>query len=208
LFTSAGSFYAFGEVLTDPLHIIERFDSPVVVFVGALCILASTLSLNAATNAVSVGFDFTGLLPRLLTFKRSIKYGLVIGILSVPWLWYGQSEAMNAIFGVFGCMMGPLLAIMLIDFFLVRRRYVNLEALATGTGPYAFRNGFHIEALVALVVGFLGAITGLVIPGLPFLYNFNWFIGFSVGGLIYLALTRGRRDRTTSEALETVSASD
>lgn len=193
LFSSAGSLIAFGEVITDPLQIIQRFDSAVVVSFGALCILASTLSLNAATNAVSVGFDFTGLFPRILTFKRSIQFGLIIGILSVPWLWYGKSEVMNNVFGVFGSLMGPLLAIMVIDYFVVSKRHIDLVALEAGSAPYAFRNGYNVQALIALAGGFLAAVCGLIIPGWSFLYSFNWYIGVIVGGLLYLVLSRPRQ---------------
>lgn len=193
LFTTAGTGIAFGKIIVDPLQIMTRFDSPIVVFIGAGFILASTLSLNAATNAVSVGFDFTGLFPKVLTFKRSVQAGLVISILAVPWLWYGKSEAMNSIFGVFGSMMGPLLAIMLLDFYVVRRRTIDLDDLSREAGPYSYTNGFSIAALVALGVGLLGAVIGLIVPALSYFYNFNWFIGVLLGGLVYVVAVKARR---------------
>lgn len=192
LFATVGTIFAFGHIIIDPLQIMTKFDVPIVVFLGAIFILGSTLSLNAATNAVSVGFDFTGLFPKRLTFKRSVQFGLIISVLALPWLWYGKSAAMNTIFGVFGSAMGPLLAIMLIDFYLVRRRTINIESLYDSKGEYSYFKGFNFQALGALLIGFVAAIIGLIIPSIGFLYNFNWFIGVVVGGIAYLLLNLGR----------------
>lgn len=198
LFATAGTVFAFGEIINDPLKIIERFDNPFIVVFGAVCILASTLSLNAATNAVAVGYDFTGLFPKFLTFKKSVQLGLLVSILAVPWLWYGESETMNRVFGVFGATMGPLLAIMLVDFYIVRRRSIDLESLRSLSGIYSYRSGYNLAALVALIVGSVAALIGLIVPPIAYLYSYNWFIGVAVGGLIYLALAQRARPAVPS----------
>jgi len=188
LFATVGTVFAFGKVVTDPLQIMTRFDSPIVVFIGAVFILGSTLSLNAATNAVAVGFDFTGLFPSKLTFKRSVKIGIIVSIFAVPWLWYGKAEIMNSIFGAFGASMGPLLAIMLVDYYIVRRQRIDIDALYGGSGAYTYWRGYNHTALIAFGVGFLAALSGLIIPAISALYAFNWFIGVAVGGVVYLLL--------------------
>ncbi|MFC7666340.1 cytosine permease [Hymenobacter humi] len=66
-------------------------------------------------------------------------------------------------------------------------------------GRYAYRNGFNLAAIVALIVGILpnvpGFLTaigvldkGAVWPGLVAVYNYAWFVGFLVSGGVYMLL--------------------
>jgi len=70
-------------------------------------------------------------------------------------------------------------------------------------GEYSYRSGFNIAAIAALVLGVLPCIPGflgtikavdplLVGSFLMRVYDYAWFVGFTVAFLVYYLLTRSR----------------
>ncbi len=205
LLVTIGSVIAFGEAIFDPIHVIERLENPIIVFICALVLLASVLGLNAATNAVAVGYDLAAVAPKKLNFSRAGIIAIIIGVLSAPWLWYGNADTMNNIMGVLGSTMGPLAGIMLVDFFLIRKQKYDVQSLFVNNGQYNYRNGWNIRGLIAFGVGFLAALIGLIIPVLEALYAYNWFIGLFVGSLLYYVLMIKYIDKDNSIMKENAS---
>lgn len=95
---------------------------------------------------MSVGFDLTNLWPRRLPFKRSGLLAIAAAVLFVPWLWYDDSGAITM---VLGATMGPVTGILLVDFYVVRRRRYDVDALFSRTGKYRYRGGWNPAAVVA-----------------------------------------------------------
>ena len=95
----------------------------------------------------------------------------------------------------YSALLGPVIGIMLVDYFLVRRTELNLEDLYHNDGIYAGVNRVAIIALVAGVIpnipGFLANI-GLYSGGgfIVNLYNYAWFIGLGISSLVYYFLMR------------------
>jgi NCS1 family nucleobase:cation symporter-1 len=199
LWVAVGTKVAYGEVITNPIDILAKFDNPFVGIFSALCILISTVSVNVATNGVSVGFDLTNLFPRRLTFARSGIIAIIAAIAFVPWLWYGQFDIVETILGAIGATMGPIAGVMLVDFYFVRRRDYDTASLFTESprGVYAFLDGWNPRALIAFVVGAVVALIGIFVPALSALYSFNWFIGIAAAGVVYGLLMLPYRSRPT-----------
>lgn len=187
LLVASGTRFAFGEVVTNPIEILTRFDNQLIAVLAAACVLVATASVNVATNGVSVGFDLTNLWPRKLTFKRSGMLAIVAAVLFVPWLWYDDSSTITTVLGAIGATMGPVTGILLVDFYLVRRRHYDVDALFSRTGTYAYRRGWNPAAIVAFALGAFVALVGLV-PALSWLYAYNWFLGVGVAAVTYLVL--------------------
>ena len=57
----------------------------------------------------------------------------------------------------------------------------------------SIRGGFNYRALLALAGGIAVALSGLVVPGLRWLYDYAWFAGFLVAGALHFALMRQAR---------------
>ncbi|WP_339282935.1 cytosine permease [Oceanobacillus sp. FSL K6-3682] len=194
LLTTAGTMYAFDEPVTNPIYVLAGFENPFIVIVGALSILVSTLSVNVATNGVAVGYDLTNLAPSKLNFRKSGAIALTIGAISAPWLWYEEGGALDVVLGAIGATMAPVLGIMLIDFFIIRKMNYNLASLFRHDGIYG---GWNRNGLIAFIVGALAAYSGLIVPSISYLYNYNWFIGVGVAAVTYLALMWSKRTAIT-----------
>jgi nucleobase:cation symporter-1, NCS1 family len=101
----------------------------------------------------------------------------------------------------YSALLGPIGGVMIADYFVWRKKVLNVPALYSPTGEYAYRGGFSWVAIVALVAGALPSLPGFlatihVIPssGLPALllslYNYAWFVGFGVAFTLYLVLRK------------------
>ncbi|WP_329246838.1 NCS1 family nucleobase:cation symporter-1 [Actinoallomurus sp. NBC_01490] len=191
LLAAEGTRVAFGTVITNPIDILTRFGNPVVAVLGAACVLVATASVNVATNGVSAGFDLTNLAPRLLNFRRSGMLAVIAAVVFAPWLWYDESGAISDILGAIGATMGPVTGIMLADFYLIRHRRYDVAALYSRdpADPYTYVRGWNPVALIAFALGVLVALSGLFVPPLKPLYNYNWFLGVAVGALVHVAGT-------------------
>ena len=67
---------------------------------------------------------------------------------------------------------------------------MNVADLYRRGGEYEYSNGVNYKAMIALVSGIIIALIGLVISDLRWLYDYAWFVGFLVSGLIYWGLMR------------------
>jgi len=188
LVVTAGSLVAFGEAIFDPIQVVGQLDNPILVFIGCMALMGSVLGVNAATNAVAVGFDLTAAFPKILNFRRSGIIAVILGVISAPWLWYHEADLLHEVFGILGSTMAPLLGIMLVDYFLIRGRQYDINSLFMNEGIYSYGNGWNIYAVLAFVIGILVALIGLIIPQLGWLYPYNWFLGVISGSLIYFIL--------------------
>jgi NCS1 family nucleobase:cation symporter-1 len=85
-------------------------------------------------------------------------------------------------------LLGPIAGIMVVDYFIVRRRELSVDDLYLRNGIYRYSGGINYRALAALVAGIAVALLGLAIPSLRWLYDYAWFVGFLVAGAVHFAL--------------------
>jgi nucleobase:cation symporter-1, NCS1 family len=97
-------------------------------------------------------------------------------------------------------LLGPVAGIMIADYFLLRRLQLNISELYQREGVYEYRGGYNLRALIALAGGVIIALVGLVFPPLRWLYDYAWFVGFFVSGLVYLALMRAQERGSQPQA--------
>ena len=157
-------------------------------------VAVATISVNIAANVVSPANDFANLAPRHISFKTG---GLITGIIGIPmhpWLLLANAESyiFNWLIG-YSALLGPIAGIMIADYWLLRRRSLDVPDLYR---PYGRYGGVNPWAMVALVVGILPNLPGFlasvrVLDDVPVffteLYVYAWFTGTLVAGALYLA---------------------
>lgn len=117
-----------------------------------------------------------------------------LGLLMQPWKLlenYG-----TYIFGWlvgYSSFLGPIAGVLIADYFVLRRKIILPEDLYQRGGFYEFTRGFNGRAVAALAAGVVAALSGLVIPGLRWLYDYAWFVGFGVAFVVYLLLMKERK---------------
>ncbi|MDH5366668.1 MAG: cytosine permease [Cyclobacteriaceae bacterium] len=208
LYSFVGIFVTFAAVINfqdilitedapwDPVTFLSKFDNPVVVVVSQLFMIIATLSTNIAANVIAPANAFSNLVPKRLSFKSGGTITGIIGIIICPW-WL-LDEISGILIFVSG-LLGPVLGVLLCDYYLIRKKKLNLVDLFKKEGEYSFNGtGFNSAALIALTVGVLTALVGYWIPSLVFLYNLSWFTGFLISLLVYYMLMK-KKDKSITK---------
>jgi NCS1 family nucleobase:cation symporter-1 len=186
---TSASVVIFGEAIWDPVVLLGRFNQPMVALIALFALLVATLTTNVAANVVSPSNDFSNLNPRRISFRTGGMITGVIGVAMMPWKLLSDYGAY--IFGWlvgYSGLLGPIAGVMIVDYFIIRRRELEVEDLYLRGGVYEFSSGVNYRALWSLGIGIGVALIGLAAPALRFLYDYAWFIGFLAAGATYFGL--------------------
>ena len=186
----------YGQAIWDPVQLVGRFSSPLIVAISMFTVVVATIAVNIAANVVSPANDFANAFPRFISFKTGALITGILGILIQPWKLLADPSGyiFTWLLGYSGGL-GSIAGVLAADYWLVRRRELKLEDLYLVDGAYRGWNG---RAIFATALGCALAWGGFVIPALKPLYDYAWFVGFFVTGATHLALAP--RGRTTSNA--------
>jgi len=189
----------YGDKIWDPVDVLAKFNSPIILVVALVGLCIATLATNIAANVVSPANDFAHLAPRYISFRMGGLITGLIGVLMMPWKLVANPNGYIFTWLIaYSALLGPIGGILIADYFVWRRRHLNLTALYQSGGEYRFTNGFSIVALIALFAGVLPSLPGFLVqikavdaakvaPLLGGLYNYAWFIGFAIAFVTYLA---------------------
>ena len=186
--TTIAAFDVYHEVLLHPEQISAKFDSWFLALLAAMTFAVATLGINVVANFVSPAFDFANVFPRLITFKRGGYIAALIALALYPFApWESNAAAfVNAI----GATMGPLLGVILVDYYLIHKGEIDVTALYREDGEFRFQNGWNVRAFVAAGIA---ALFSSVLPNLtswlPTWWGvYGWFFGVAIAAGIYLLL--------------------
>ena len=90
---TSATIVIFGEAVWDPVVLIARIGSPLVVIFGALVILAAQITTNMAANVVSPANDFSSLAPKRISYVTGGLITAALGIAMMPWKLYADAAA-------------------------------------------------------------------------------------------------------------------
>ncbi|MGH7679057.1 MAG: cytosine permease, partial [Gemmatimonadaceae bacterium] len=184
----------FGTRIADPVALLARVGGPFVVAISMLGLSIATLTTNIAANVVSPANDFSNLAPHRIRFKTGALITAAIGILMMPWKLYHDAAAYIFAWLIgYGVLLGPVAGIMIVDYFVIRERSLDVDDLYRRGGTYEYHNGVNWVAMIALVLGvapnlpgFLNAIGAMkASPVFVAIYDWAWFVGLGVAAFVY-----------------------
>ncbi len=187
----------FGEAIWDPIELLKRMGSPTVVIISMVALLIATLSTNLAANVVSPANGFSNISPTRISFRIGALMTCSIGVLIMPWRLVEDMGAYIFTWLIgYSALLGPIIGIILCDYFVIRKTSIDTEELYRVNGRFA---GINWRAMVAFGVavlpnipGFLNAATGKEIFPSVFdsLYSYAWFIGVLIAAVLYWGLMK------------------
>ncbi|MFL9483390.1 NCS1 family nucleobase:cation symporter-1 [Chitinophagaceae bacterium LWZ2-11] len=193
----------YGTTIWDPLVLAGKFESKALVSVAMIAVAISTLATNIAANIVSPANDFANLAPKKINFRKGGYITGIIGILIFPWKLIADPSGYIFTWLVgYSSLLGPVGAIMIIDYYFIHKKQLVVNDLYNHKGIYSFSKGFNSVAVIALIIGILPNVPGFLttvkvldadaVPHwISGLYSYAWFVGFGVSGLVYWMLMKG-----------------
>ena len=183
-----------GEAVSfDPTVIVESFGLPLAIVIF--------LSVMATNTLVVYGMvmSYMGIRPR----ASFLRVALVLGAISVAGaVWQSILGSFVDFLFLISALFVPVFAIMLVDYYVLRRRhYAVADLLAARGGAYWFSGGVNPAALVSFVVGAALAYYWTRVSPLPVGATIPTFLVTAVLHLaLGLALGRGRSAATAPAA--------
>ena len=182
----------FGKAISDPIELGGRFDNRLIVGIVMFTAVIATLAVNIAANVVSPANDFANAFPRHIDFKRGGLITGVLGIAAMPWeLLKNAGRYIGWLVGYSGSL-GAIAGVLIVDYWLLRKRTLDLSSLYVSDGAYRYRNGYNLAAIGATLIGAAVALAGMFWDPLRPIYDWSWFVGFGLAGAVYWALMQGR----------------
>lgn len=181
----------FGKALWDPVDLITKFPTPVVVVAGIIVILSS-VTINVGANVMAPARAFENVSPKYVTFATGAVMTGLLSLAMEPWRMLATYGAyIFTWLGTYGAMLGAFDGIAIADYWLVRKRRLDLAQLYTPGGIYSYAKGINVRAVFALLVGWIVAAAGIFVPAFHFLWSGGWLFSLLGGLFAYWVLMRG-----------------
>jgi nucleobase:cation symporter-1, NCS1 family len=192
----------YGEPIWDPVVLAGKFSSKLLVSIAMIAVAISTLATNIAANIVSPANDFANIAPKKISFKTGGLITGILGILILPWKLIADPTGYIFTWLVgYSSLLGPVGGILIVDYYFIRSKQLNVKELYKHKGHYSYTGGFNQKAIIALLLGILPNVPGFLLTikmisadafpaWVSHLYNYAWFVGFFVSGVIYLLMMK------------------
>lgn len=170
----------------DPVQALMQLSPNAFVIVVLLAfILIAQFTTNLTINILPPALILMDTLK--ISWRQAVIVTGVLGILSCPWILLSNMQVFSGFILYYSALFGPVLGVMLADYYVVRKRQLNVEDLyATEAGSrYWFQGGFKVAALVAVAVPAAASMLWF----LPV----SWLVGLPAGFVLYLLLNREQR---------------
>ena len=166
--------------VVDPIGVFTNaIDNPVLLVFTLIFIIFAQITTNVVNNIVPPIYVLMDLCKKL-NYKMAAA---IVGVLSVcvfPWkLVTAESAAgLNLFIRIYSCFLGPIFAVMVIDYYLMRKKSLNLDILYDENGPI---KGVNWAAIIAICVG---AVVALLETRLA------WYASLVPSAIVYYLLMR------------------
>src|SRR4028119_753257 len=162
---TAATVVVFGEAIWDPVALITRPPGsiPALLVVAMIVIVLAQISTNMAANVVSPSFDFSNLAPKFISFRMGGLITALLGIVSFPWVLFNNVGAYIFTWLVgYSSLLGAIGAVMIVDYWIIRKRQLDLADLYKHEGRYAYSGGWNWRAIAAVLIGVLPVLPGFI----------------------------------------------
>lgn len=171
------------------------------VFLLAFCSMLFNFGAVLGANLLPFASDITALFPTYFNLTRGMWFCCLVSLALMPWKILASADGFLAFLDGYGIFMGPTAAIMITDYWIVRRGNIHIaDAYTSAPGSrYMYFHGFNLNAVIAyfcgLIIPFLGFVGtfGVSVPiGATKLDELGWYISAVVAGTVYVTLCRVR----------------
>jgi cytosine/uracil/thiamine/allantoin permease len=169
---------------------------------------------NSTSGSYPFSNDVTGLWPKYINIFRATCFISIFCIISTPWNIIRNAGGLLAFLSGYSCLMGPLAGIMVMDYYIIKGRKLNIHAMYQDgpEGIYWYTGGFNIRAFIAFFIGVAPLMPGFaksIEPSLDVgdawkIYAFAWLFGFTISSLTYYVICKYIWPQTVSVIDEAV----
>lgn len=189
----------FGEFLWDPTMVVARMGTPIAAILGAAGIVIATMTTNIAANVVAPANGISNISPQKFSYKTGALVTGALGVLIMPWKLLSSAGAyIFGWLGTYGLFLGPLAGIFVADYYLYRKKKLDLVDLFRGEkGRYWYNNGVNWNGIAVWIICAVVVVSGKIFPDvavLKFITNNGIIVGFLLALVLYPLFMKGKTD--------------
>ncbi|MFC5773542.1 NCS1 family transporter [Ectobacillus antri] len=162
----------------DPVVALQQAASGFILGILLLMIVLAQWSTNVAANLIPAATIFSNVGGPRVPFWVGVVLAGLIGSFAQPWSLFSVIiPALLIVGGVLSAIVGILFA----DYYLLRKRRVNVPDLYEYDGQFRYYKGFNIAGFLAWIIGGAAAYA---------LATYSFVVGFIVGAAVYYILAK------------------
>lgn len=161
----------------DPIKVFSSaVDNTPLLVITLLFIAFAQVTTNVLNNVVPPAYVLMDVFK--LSFRTSAVLVGLLAFATFPWVLVKDesAEGLQIFVQTYSAFLGPIFAVLVVDYYVLRRRTLNLTHFYDADGPY---RGVNWAGIVATV---LGAVTALSFPAV------SWYASLVPAGLAYWLL--------------------
>ncbi|BCK75544.1 APC transporter [Acetobacter aceti NRIC 0242] len=192
LLTIALTLPVFGHLIFDPIETVVKTTSLTTALLGVLTVVTATIGINISANFVSAAFDFSNIAPNRLSWRQGGLIAATGAIIVTPWNLYARPELVHLTLDVLGSCITPMVAILLADYYIVKKQHIQPEVLYSSDrhDAYWYQGGINPVAISALVAGTLCGLSFIFFAVFAEYRNLSCVAGFMTAFGCYLLLAQ------------------
>jgi NCS1 family nucleobase:cation symporter-1 len=164
----------------NPIDVMKKLfgtSEPVTLTLAFLAIAFAQWSTNTAANLMPPAYILVNIFPKLTYAKATVLAG-VAGLLLMPWR-FGDYLLHFQV--VTSGLLGPITGIMICDYYVIRKRKLNVNDLYKFGGQYTYSNNVNLA----------GVITTIVAGGCSLLApDYSFFVSFGISIPMYFVIMK------------------
>lgn len=162
----------------NPIEVIQADAKGVALLALLALVVLAQWSTNTAANLIPAALTFVNAAPKVINYRIAVALAGVVGTVCFPW---ALLDNLFVFLGYYGAFLSAIGGIMVADYYLIRRRRLNVPDLYRVDGQFRYSGGFNWAGLAAWVVA------GGVAAWWP---QYAVLIGFPLGLILYVVLMR------------------
>ncbi|WP_432666556.1 NCS1 family transporter [Wukongibacter baidiensis] len=166
----------------DPVAVFSTaMDNKLMMLITLSFVAFAQVSTNVLNNIVPPVYVLMNTFN--MSYKKSVVLVGALSILSCPWLLVRPESAVGLSLFVqtYSAFLGPIFAVLVVDYFLLRNKKLNLDHYYDLEGPFKGINWAGILAIIG------GSIVSL------FFIKISWYASLIPTGLLYYALLKNMK---------------
>ncbi|WP_246197474.1 NCS1 family transporter [Cytobacillus depressus] len=174
-----GAMLASATGVTNPAIALPMvIDNPYISVGVSAFIVITVIATNMVANVIPPTYVIT--LLTKLRYRVSVTITGLLALFAFPWLLIQESSAtgLNMFVLIYSAFLGPVVAILVVEYYILRKQNVNITDLYNEEGPYA---GYNPAGLTAMLIGAAAAFIEV---------DLSWIIGVVVAGIAYYLLSK------------------
>lgn len=153
-------------------------ESPVMLLLCLLFVFMATWSTNDSANLFAPAYVLSNTWPSRITFGMGVIISGVVGLIMRPWT---AAPTILMYLSMIAGALAPVAGILICDYYILRKRRLNLNEVYTPNGQYTYWKNWNPAALIAYAIAI-----AVCIP----LWDYMYIIGLVVSGVVYYFLMK------------------